>query len=130
MEKLKHLEICQNVIARMASNSFFLKGWSVTLVTGLFALAAHQTHRNFVFVALFPVVVFWLLDSYFLRQERLFRELYDSVRQKNNAQIDFTMDASSFENAVHTMGRTLFSVSEFPFYGALLGVIGLVLFLF
>jgi len=28
--KIKHLEMLQNVIARMASNSFIIKGWSVT----------------------------------------------------------------------------------------------------
>lgn len=29
--KLKHLELIQGVINRMASNSFKLKGWAVTL---------------------------------------------------------------------------------------------------
>ena len=30
--KIKHLEMVQDVIKRMASNSFILKGWAVTLV--------------------------------------------------------------------------------------------------
>ena len=34
----KHLEIIQGVINRMASNSFSLKGWAVTLVVGIFTL--------------------------------------------------------------------------------------------
>ncbi len=38
--KLKHLEMIQGVVNRMASNSFQLKGWSVVLVSALFALAA------------------------------------------------------------------------------------------
>jgi len=33
--KLKHLEMIQDVIKRMASNSFLLKGWSLTLVVAL-----------------------------------------------------------------------------------------------
>jgi hypothetical protein len=32
--ELKHLEFIQGVIARLANNSFLLKGWSVTLVAG------------------------------------------------------------------------------------------------
>jgi len=30
--KVKHLEMIQAVIARMATNSFMFKGWAVTLV--------------------------------------------------------------------------------------------------
>ena len=34
--KLKHLEMIQGVINRMANCSFLLKGWSVTLIAALF----------------------------------------------------------------------------------------------
>ena len=37
-KKLKHLEFIQNAINRMASNSFIIKGWCITLIVGLFAL--------------------------------------------------------------------------------------------
>ena len=39
-KKLKHLEFVQNVITRMNTNSFLIKGWSVTLVAAIFALSA------------------------------------------------------------------------------------------
>ena len=32
--KIKYLEMIQSVINRMANNSFCLKGWTVTLVSG------------------------------------------------------------------------------------------------
>lgn len=35
-EKIRHLEMVQGIINRMAGNSFFLKGWMVTLVTAFF----------------------------------------------------------------------------------------------
>jgi len=35
-KKLKHLEMLQGVINRMANNSFLLKGWSVVLISALF----------------------------------------------------------------------------------------------
>src|SRR5258708_3637589 len=71
--KLKHLEFLQFVITRMASNSFLLKGWSVTLVAALFALAAKDSDKKYIVVAYFPVSVFWILDAYFLSKEKQFR---------------------------------------------------------
>lgn len=68
--KHKHLEMIQGVVNRLSNNSFLLKGWSVILVAGLFALAAKDTEPLFAYVAYFPCTVFWLLDGYFLWQER------------------------------------------------------------
>ena len=65
MSKEKHLELIQGVINRMASNSFMLKGWSVVLVSALFALAASQTKVHFVCLAIFPAAAFWVLDWVF-----------------------------------------------------------------
>jgi hypothetical protein len=79
-DQRKHLDMLQAVITRLAGNSFILKGWSATLVTGLFALSAKETNAWYLAVALLPAVTFWLLDTYYLRQERLFRRLFeDSV---------------------------------------------------
>jgi len=80
--KLKHLEFVQNVISRMAANSFLLKGWSVTLVAAIFALATKDGNPSLLPVAYLPAFVFWFLDAYFLRQERLYRKLYDEVRSQ------------------------------------------------
>ena len=38
-KKLKHLELTQGVLNRLANNSALLKGWSVTLVAALLALS-------------------------------------------------------------------------------------------
>ena len=46
-KKLKHLEMVQGVINRMANNSFMLKGWAVTLVAGIFALSGEATDKLF-----------------------------------------------------------------------------------
>ena len=69
--KLKHLDLIQGVINRMANNSFLLKGWSVTLISALFALAAKDSNSLFIYLAYFPCVAFWSLDGYFLWQERM-----------------------------------------------------------
>ena len=64
--KRKHLELIQGIINRMAGNSFLLKGWSVTLVSAVFALSAKDANHAYFSIAYFPVIMFWILDGYFL----------------------------------------------------------------
>ena len=114
--KLKHLEFVQQTITRMAANSFFLKGWSITLISALAVLAQKDTNTNFWVIALVPATTFWGLDGYFLRQEKLFRKLYDSVRIKSEAEIDFSMDVSPFQNQVGSWLRLVFSSTLVAFH--------------
>jgi hypothetical protein len=76
----------------MASNSFHLKGWSIVLVSALFALAANNAKVYFVCLAFLPAVAFWVLDGYFLWQERMYRKLYDAVRKVPDDKSDFSMN--------------------------------------
>jgi hypothetical protein len=126
-DKSKHLEFIQNVITRMATNSFLLKGWSVTLVAALFALAAQNTNLNFVILGFFPVITFWILDAYYLRQERLFRQLFDAIRVKDTGATQcrelFSMDTESHEGSVHSWFKTMFSKTIGIFYGMIIGTI-------
>lgn len=117
--KLKHLEFIQLVINRMASNSFLLKGWGVTLVAALFALAAKDSDKNYIVVAYFPVIVFWILDAYFLSQERRFRNLYDGVRAKREDEIDFSMDTRPFAGSRTSWKAAFFSKTLIIFYGSM-----------
>lgn len=116
--KIKHLEMIQSVINRMASNSFMLKGWAVTLVAGIFVLAGKDTDKMYFLVAYIPIIVFWGLDSYYLLQERLYRSLYDKVRQLSENQIDFSMKASTkeFKSDKNSFGNCFLSVTELWFY--------------
>ncbi|MCL5982885.1 MAG: hypothetical protein M1571_10325 [Firmicutes bacterium] len=67
--KIRYLELIQNVITRMANNSFMLKGWAITLVAGIFALASKDADKSFFLIAYIPVVLFWLMDSYYVYAE-------------------------------------------------------------
>ena len=93
-DKTAHLEMIQNVVNRLSQNSFLLKGWTVVLISGLLALGAVGSESLFVYLAFFPVLAFWWLDAYFLREERQFRALFDRVRKLEEADIDFSMDTS------------------------------------
>jgi hypothetical protein len=91
-KQLKHLEFIQNVITRMNSNSFMIKGWAVTLVAALFALSAKETAKNLYLITFIPVPVFWLLDGFFIATERRFKNLYKSVSIVDEANVDFNMN--------------------------------------
>jgi len=90
--KLKHLEFIQLTIIRMAANSFIIKGWLVTLVAALTVIAQKDTNQLFVIMAYLPIPIFWVLDAYYLSQEKLFRGLYDIVRTTPEDMIDFSMN--------------------------------------
>lgn len=116
--KIKHLEMIQSVISRMSKNSFALKGWSVTLVSGIFALSAKDSDRMFFLTAYIPIVIFWGLDSYYLMLERKYRLLYEIVRNKKEEQINFDMnitistiegnEGSSYYNCVTSITEIIF----------------------
>lgn len=116
--KVRHLEMIQGIINRMTSNSFALKGWAVTLVAGIFALAGKETDKMYFIVAYIPVVIFWFLDSYYLLQERLFRSLYGKVRKLSEDKIDFDMNTTidEFKTGKNTFCSCLISITEAGFY--------------
>lgn len=116
--KIKHLELIQGVINRMANNSFMLKGWAVTLLAGIFVLAGKDTDSLYFLVAYIPVIVFWLLDSYYLYQERLYRALYEKVRLTDEGKIDFSLKATKkeFGNMKNCFWCCLISKTEVWFY--------------
>jgi len=126
-KKLKHLEFIQAIITRMASNSFLLKGWGVILVSALFALASKDQSRYFIYLAYFPAIAFWILDGYFLWQERLFRKLYDGVRVMNEEDIDFSMNIASYFREVDSWIKVMFSKTLIIFHGVIIGTIFIVM---
>ncbi len=119
--KQAHLQMIQGVVNRLSQNSFLLKGWSVVLVSALFALSAGERKMYFIYLAYFPVIAFWMLDGYFLWQERLFRALYDLVRGLKDEEIDFAMDVSVVKSRVKPWQDVIFSPTLLGFHGTVLG---------
>lgn len=128
--KRKHLEFIQIVIGRMAGNLFFLRGWTITLIAALFVFFTKEANTDFIFVVYFPVIIFWILDGYFLSQERLFRTLYNHVRKLDEKEIDFSMDTSEYnEDKRNSWLYSMFSSTLLFFYLPLVGVMLLVTYL-
>jgi hypothetical protein len=118
--KRHHLLTIQAIVARMGVNSFLLKGWSVTLISALFALSVSKATVSFVCIALLPCIVFWALDGYFLWQERLFRALYDDVRVMDEKLIDFSLGTQGVIAQAPSFVKSIFSQTLLVFHGTLL----------
>jgi hypothetical protein len=126
--QIKHLEFVQAVITRLANNSFLMKGWALTVGGLILGFAIDQRSWRIAAAALLPIVAFWGLDAYFLRQERLFRRLYDAVRRSEPQVEPFSMDTRHYAAAVPSWLATAFSGTLLPFYGVV-ALIGLILIL-
>jgi hypothetical protein len=130
-KKVRYLEMIQSVTTRMATYSFSLKGWTVTLVAGILALSSKEADKTYLLIALLPILVFWFLDSYYLQLERTYRALFNYVRENSNAEINFEMRLSKFKNVVSSDRKLkyfscFFSKTEWLFYiptGVVVGVV-------
>ena len=125
-KKVKHLEMIQAIITRMAGNLFLLKGWSVTLIVALFAIIGEGINTWSLLFSFGVLFIFWILDGYFLSMERCYRSLYDDVRKKKDEEIDFSMDFRPFINGRNKWLRSIFSKTLVIFYGTLLFIMILV----
>ncbi len=119
----KHVDLIQSVINRMAANSFLLKGWSVTLVAGLIAVAASGGYWACSAIGLLPSLSFWWLDAYCLRQERLFRKLHEAVRREELQDDLYSMNTARYANDVQGQLRIAFSTSVVWLHGVLVAMV-------
>ncbi|MGW4943913.1 hypothetical protein ACWEOZ_20270 [Actinoplanes sp. NPDC004185] len=112
--RLRHLADTHAVIARLSQNSFVIRGWSVTLVTVVVALVTTQRPIStaLTLLAVPPALIFWALDAYYVRRERLFRCLYAAIGAGLTGGDDpgpwpFDMATDRYHRAVPGYGRTL-----------------------
>ena len=121
-----HLSIIQSVIARMASGSHSCKIWCVTITAAILVLGGRMDKLDHVWIAYFPVVLFLGLDMYYLALERRFRGAYNTfLRRLRSGDI---VAADLYEvvpggSPVKQWFATLSSVSIWPFYPVLAGVV-------
>lgn len=119
----KEVELVQNVIDRMGNNSFLVKGAAITLVAASL-LVEGKLYDSF--VAFLPWLVFWYLDAYFLRVERLYRRLYVWLTTNRLTSEEFLLDLDRrnlekrFGKDIDCLQQTMFSKTLIAFYGLLL----------
>jgi hypothetical protein len=137
---IKHLEFIQSNISRMNHNSVQMKGMAIAIVSALLAIFAGSNDGKsnndlLVYIAIAQSILFWLLDSYYLQQERKFRGVYEDVAGLSDC--SKRVDVREFEIPLHKYKgwqycyfRSLFSATEWLFYLALvlIGLAVIVLF--
>ena len=125
---LKYLSFIQDVITRMNRNAFQLKGWSITIVAALAALAVDKGSLLLFVVAAVSTIPFCLLDAYYLLMERQFRGLYSDVINGCSDIKLFSMPINRYtrkevktgaEKKKYTYWRVICSNSVIWFYGSM-----------
>ena len=125
--RIEHLKLIQAAITRLARNSFAIKSLAVAASAVLiaFTAAAETPLASVGGAALLPL---WWLDASYLRQERLFRGLYDYIRAGPPAEFGayryFSMDVSVAEQRKKGIFRVVVSRSILLVYPPLLALIG------
>lgn len=98
-DKLSHLQLVEQQIQRMASNSFKIKSWSITIIgaaIGYWLKDAYSQKNGFELAALIVIItlLFWWLDAYYLMLEKGYRELYIAIN--NNRLRNYTLDIKPY----------------------------------
>jgi len=127
-ENIKHLEWILGIVTRMNGNSFLIKSWCLTVAAATYGFAVNRVDWGLTAIGMLAVLGFWLLDTYFLQQERLFRLLYDHVRLSACAVPRFSMATTRYrDREIARYWCAFWSITLTLFYGMLLAV-GLVVF--
>ena len=101
--RIKHLEMVQSVVARIAGQGATLKNYCITLTTAICGFAISLQKPFVGLLALLPITMFWLLDTQYLRIERRLRRLFDEVRSKDWGAVP------TFEIALRTAPEVAFA---------------------
>lgn len=132
----KELELIQSVISRMANNSFLVKGWTMTLMSALIAFGKDSILANingiyYLIMMISILVPFWWLDAYYLKQERIFRKVYDRAVNDPEAKnrIPFDLNPKEEINTIQSVWKTMWTGAVRWFYipFILLLVVGILL---
>lgn len=119
----KEIDIIQDAIKRMSTNSFISKGWFITIIVLIVTVYIKFRSDELLLIPVLPAILFWYLDSYFLQLERLFRLKYDWVIKKRLMGDESNLyDLNPYnhnmwlENVVQKPKVVLFSRTIWPFY--------------
>jgi hypothetical protein len=121
--RVKHLEFIEETIARMAQHCFAIRTLAVTIVGGIATYAINARDPKVLYGSLLVTLVFWFLDAFYLRLERLYRRLFDEVR-RGSGPSDLDMSVAAFRDSTGWSASAR-SPALFPLYLVLLLLLGL-----
>ena len=103
----------------MGRNSFTIKAGSLTVLAALLAVSLGISSWWVAAFGTIPITMLWGLDAYFVRQERIFRRLYDTVRLRTAPDIGstdyFAMNTEHAQSEVNGLPAVMLS-RTLPFF--------------
>ena len=124
--KIEYLQMIQDPIGRMSTNSAIFKGFTAAIVAGVAALTYNTLNVWVLGLSFLPVLAFAVLDVYYLTLERKFRFLFEQVRKEEH-DIDFslelTRDPVEILRAKARVWDCLQSPSIYLFYPLMLAIL-------
>jgi len=118
--KSENLQMIERVVARMSQYDFVIKGWAVTIMTGLAAISFAQKNGSLLLLDIIPIVAFWLLGAYYSNIERAFKELFNAVSVADSVPV-LSMETKQYRR-FSSYASSIFAVHQWLFYLALLVV--------
>ncbi|MGJ7976745.1 hypothetical protein [Providencia hangzhouensis] len=89
--KITGLGFLQTIISRMANNSFYIKGWVLTLFLAIIVLKKETSYSSCTLETsiILVTLLFCFLDAYYLQQEKIFRGLYNYLSESEKEDENF-----------------------------------------
>lgn len=124
----RYLNMIQRIIDRMSKNSFQIKAWSTTIFSGVVIFIFSYSFVNiFIFIILLiTMFLFWTLDSFYLKKERIFRALYSKIvenfhdpTKRNNIKL-YDLNTKKIRKGKKNLLKVMISTSEILYYSIIL----------
>lgn len=103
--QVKHLEMIQDIVDRMNRNSFQIKAIVAVIIAGILTLYSRVPNVWILYMGIAPVILFWILDSFYLQTERKFLALYkDIVDNPTSANYkEFAMPIGNYRRVYYSL---------------------------
>lgn len=125
--KIAYLQMIQEPICRMSTASALFKGFSATIVSGIAALTYCDINITVLELSFAPVVLFAILDIYYMQIEKKYRYLYEQVRTDEH-EVDFSMELTKDKKAAKArVWDCIKSPSIWLFYPAMIIILLIVI---
>lgn len=131
-ESVRHyISLLQDNINRMALNCRNCKTWLMPILIAVFTLPVSSVDPSKqLMVAIATTVLFFFMDTYYLGEEKRFRDIERSFVDKVRSGMEYEQDLYYFTSDVNSKYEYLLkgiqSNSTFVFYGVILVVIMLI----
>ena len=118
----KEIDLIQDIIKRMANNSFLIKGWMISVFTAAMVLLKDKILTDaMLFISptiIFAIAAFWYIDAFFLHKEKCYRALYDHVISniQEGSRAVYSLDYRPFQKSEESVFDIMINNTVWPFY--------------